>query len=176
MLRATPNVTVYRPADANETNHVFRLALENKTSPSVIVLSRQNLEVKVKTSYTKVQHGGYVIKDMENFQGILIATGSEVGLALDVQAALAVENIPVRVVSMPSVELFLAQPKSYQDKVLPPTCKKRLAIEMGASALWYRFADQVQGIDRFGVSATGEDATAFFGFDVATIQKRFKSL
>lgn len=176
MLRATPNVNVFRPADANETSHVFRLALESKTAPSVIVLSRQNLEVKVKTSYTKVGRGGYVIKDMENYQGILIATGSEVGLALDAQAALAKENIPVRVVSMPSMELFLAQPKSYQDKVLPPKCHKRLAIEMGASALWYRFTSNVHGIDRFGVSAPGDDAVQYFGFDVATITKRFKSI
>ena len=176
MLRATPNVQVFRPADANETNHVFRLALERTSAPSVIVLSRQNLEVKASTSYSNVKRGGYVLSDKENFEGILIATGSEVSLALDVQEALAKDGIAVRVVSMPSVELFKAQSKSYRDKVLPPSCQKRLALEMGTPDLWYQFAQHVHGIERFGVSAPGYQAVRYFGFDVPTIKKRYRSL
>jgi transketolase len=176
MLRTVPNMNVYRPCDANETNYAFRAALESTKTPSVIVLSRQNLETKVKTTYSDFKKGAYVISDKENYEGILIATGSEVGLALDTQAALEKEGIMVRVVSMPSMELFKAQSKKYQETVLPPSCTKRLAIEMGAPDLWYQFASTVKGITTFGVSAPGEDAIKHFGFDVATIKKIYKSL
>jgi transketolase len=176
MLRTTPNMTVFRPADANETSYCFRMALEHKTGPSVIVLSRQALEVKVPIKWSDVTKGGYVISDAEDFEGILIATGSEVGLALDTQKALQEEGIFVRVVSMPSVEVFKRQTKAYQEKVLPSSCTKRLAIEMGAPDLWYQFASTVKGIDRFGVSAPGSKAIEFFGFDVQTISKLYKSL
>lgn len=176
MLRTTPNMNVYRPGDANETNFAFRAALESTTTPSVIVLSRQNIEVKVETNYDDFKKGAYVIRDLDQFEGILIATGSEVGLALDTQMALQKEGINVRVVSMPSMDVFKQQSKQYQDQILPPSCTKRLAIEMGATDLWYQFAQTVKGIDRFGVSAPGEDAIAYFGFDVDTITALYKSI
>ncbi len=176
MLRTTPNVNVYRPADANETAYVFRMALESTETPSVIVLSRQNLTVKTRTRWSDVKRGGYVISDAEDFEGILIATGSEVGLALDAQQELQSQGIVVRVVSMPSLEVFRAQSKRYQDSVLPPDCTKRLAIEMGAPDVWYRYASAVMGIDRFGVSAPGDDAIAYFGFDVAHVVKRYHQI
>ena len=176
MLRATPNLNVYRPADANETNFAFRSALESKKTPSVIVLSRQNLVVKEPTNYDDFQKGGYVIKDQNDFEGILIATGSEVGLALDTQAKLLAEGIKVRVVSMPCVELFKAQSKEYKESILPSSVTKRLALEMGTPDLWYQFAQNVKGIENYGVSAPGGEAIKFFGFDVETITKLYKSL
>jgi len=176
MLRTTPNMVVFRPADANETNHAFRQALTEDNHPSTIVLSRQNLEVKVKSSYSHFKKGGYVLSDRDDFEGILIATGSEVGLALDTQKALDKEGIKVRVVSMPSMDIFKKQSKAYREKVLPTSCQKRLAIEMGAPDLWDQFASTVKGIDRFGVSAPGSDAIEFFGFNVKTIKKLYKSI
>jgi len=176
MLRTTPNVNVFRPGDANETNYAFRSALESKTTPSVIVLSRQNLEVKKETTYEDFQKGAYVISDKENFEGILIATGSEVGLALDVQDKLAETGINVRVVSMPSVDVFKKQSQEYKELILPATCQKRLALEMGAPDLWYQFANNVKGIETFGVSAPASDAIKFFGFDVETVTNLYKSL
>lgn len=176
MLRTTPNLNVYRPGDANETNFAFRAALESQKTPSVIVLSRQNLEVKKETTYEDFLKGAYVISDAENFEGILIATGSEVGLAIDVQTELAKSGVHVRVVSMPSMELFKAQSKEYKESVLPTSCTKRLALEMGAPDLWYQFASTVKGIERFGVSAPGEEAILYFGFDVNTVTNLYKSL
>ncbi|MDC0559003.1 transketolase [Candidatus Izimaplasma bacterium] len=176
MLRTTPNVNVFRPGDANETNYAFRSALESKKTPSVIVLSRQNLEAKVETTYEDFKKGGYVIRDQENFEGILIATGSEVGLALDVQEALAKENILVRVVSMPSVDVFKQQSPKYKESILPSSCQKRLALEMGIPDLWYQFASNVKGIETFGVSAPGGIAIEHFGFTVENISKIYKNI
>ena len=176
MLRTTPNVNVYRPGDANETNYAFRHALESTKTPSVIVLSRQNLEVKKETSYGNFSKGAYVISDAKDFEGILIATGSEVGLAIDVQTELAKEGINVRVVSMPCVEIFKQQSAEYKEAVLPATCQKRLALEMGAPDLWYQFANNVKGIETFGVSAPGSDAIEFFGFNTTTVSKLYKTL
>ncbi|AIO18701.1 Transketolase [Candidatus Izimaplasma bacterium HR1] len=176
MLRTTPNLNVYRPGDANETNYAFRSALESKKNPSVIVLSRQNLEVKKETTYEDFKKGAYVISDAQDFEGILIATGSEVGLAIDTQTKLAKEGINVRVVSMPSMELFKAQSKEYKETILPASCTKRLALEMGAPDMWYQFASNVKGIETFGVSAPGNEAIKFFGFDVDTVANLYKSL
>lgn len=176
MVRATPNVHVYRPGDANETSYVFRMALESKTTPSVIVLSRQNLEVKVKTKWSDVKKGGYVLRDMDDFQAILIATGSEVGLALDTQELLAKQGTPVRVVSMPCMEVFKQQSKRYKESVLPPETTTRLALEMGTPDLWYQFASHVKGIDRFGVSAPGSEAISYFGFEPKVVAKLLTSI
>ncbi len=176
MLRTTPNVNVFRPADANETNYAYRSALESKKTPSVIVLSRQNLETKVEIEYENFKKGGYVIRDQENFEGILIATGSEVGLALDVQATLALEGILVRVVSMPCVDIFKQQSAKYKESILPKSCTKRLALEMGVPDLWYQFANNVKGIETYGVSAPGETAISHFGFTVENITKIYKNI
>ena len=176
MFRTTPNINVFRPCDANETNFAFRAALESKTTPSVIVLSRQNLEVKVETNYKDFEKGAYVISDAKNFEGILIASGSEVGLAIETQALLAKDGIHVRVVSMPSMDVFKIQSKDYQEKILPKSVTKRLAIEMGSPDLWYRYADTVKGIETFGVSAPGDQAIMHFGFDPETIKGLYKKL
>jgi transketolase len=176
MFRTTPNINLFRPADANETNYSYRFAMEATNAPTVIVLSRQNLEVKVEVSYEDFKKGGYVISDLEDFEGILIAAGSEVGLAIDTQKALLEEGIKVRVVSMPSMDVFKQQSKEYKESVLPSSCTKRLALEMGTPDLWYQFASNVKGIERFGVSAPAKDAIEYFGFTTEKIAKLYKNL
>ena len=142
----------------------------------MIVLSRQNLEVKVQTNYEDFSKGAYVISDKDNFEGILIAAGSEVGLALDTQVLLAEEGINVRVVSMPSMDVFKTQSKEYQETVLPSSCQKRFALEMGSPDVWYRYANHVKGIERFGVSAPGGTAIEYFGFTKETIATEYKKI
>ena len=176
MFRTTPNVNVFRPCDAVETAYSFRCALESKKTPSVIVLSRQNLEVKKEINYDDFKKGAYVISDSENYEGILIASGSEVGLALDTQELLKRDGINVRVVSMPSMDIFKYTSKEYQEMILPSSCTKRLAIEMGSPDIWYRYANNVYGIDRFGVSAPGGEAIKFFGFSKENIKKIYRTM
>ncbi len=176
MLRTTPNVNVLRPCDANETAFSYRFALEATSTPSVITLSRQNLEVKKETNYEDFKKGAYVISDMKDFEGILIATGSEVGLALDTQELLAKDGFKVRVVSMPCMDVFKYTSEEYQEEVLPSKITKRIALEMGSPDLWYRFANTVVGIDRFGVSAPGGVAIKYFGFTKENIAKVYKNI
>ncbi len=177
MLRSMPNLDVLRPGDANETRHAFRYALESKETPVAIALSRQNLETKkASVSYEEFKQGAYVISDKENYEGILIATGSEVSLALDVQDALEKEGILVRVVSMPSYDVFKTMPKELQETVLPSNKTKRLAIELGATDMWYRYASNVFGIDRFGESAPGDEVIAHLGFTVENLVKVYKDI
>lgn len=176
MFRTTPNINVFRPCDANETAYSYRYALESKKTPSVITLSRQNLMVRKETNYEDFKKGAYVISDKKDFEGIIIATGSEVGLALDVQDKLATQGIMVRVVSMPCMDIFKQMPQAYQDEILPPTCSKRLALEMGAPDMWYRFANNVFGIERFGLSAPGDEVIEYFGFTTENIEKVYKAI
>ncbi len=177
MFRTTPNLNTFRPANANETRFALRYALTSKKMPSVLVLTRQNTVVTHKVTYEQFKTGAYVARDMENYEAILIATGSEVELALSVQEKLKNDyKILVRVVSMPSVELFLAQPREIQNRVLPESCKKRLAIEMGATLTWYRFASNVFGIDRFGKSGKGEEVISSFGFSTDSIVEYYLNM
>jgi transketolase len=176
MLRTTPNVNVLRPCDANETAFSYRFALEATSTPTVITLSRQNLEVKKEMNYEDFKKGAYVISDVEDFEGILIATGSEVGLAIETQELLLKEGIKVRVVSMPSMDIFKYTSKEYQEEILPSNITKRVAIEMGSPDLWYRYADTVLGIDRFGVSAPGDVAIEYFGFTKENVSKIYKGI
>jgi transketolase len=170
VFRATPNTTVIRPGNAYEVEHALHYALEAKDAPTVIALSRQNIETKNKVDYASFKLGAYIVKDYERFEAIIIATGSELQLAIDVQEKLAKDHsIYVRVVSMPSQELFLKQPREIQERILPNTCKNVVAIEMGASMSWYRFANKVYGIDDFGRSGKGKDVIDFFGFTVDKI-------
>lgn len=174
MFRAMPNTNVLRPGNAYEVEHALRFALEAKETPTVIALTRQNIQTKTKVDYDTFKTGAYIVKDYEHAEAIFIATGSELELALDVQDKLAKEhNIQTRVVSMPSQELFLKQPKEIQERVLPKKCKNIIAIEMGASMSWYRFAHKVYGIDEFGRSGKGEEVIDFFGFTVNKIVKDY---
>lgn len=177
MFRTIPKLNTFRPANANETRHALRYALETNDRPTAIMLTRQNTVVTHKVDYQQFKTGAYVARDNEHFEAILIATGSEVELALAVQEQLKnVHHILVRVVSMPSVEVFLAQPKEIQERILPSTCQKRLVIEMGASLTWYRFASHVYGIDRFGESGPGNEVIEALGFDVDKIVNYYMTM
>lgn len=185
-LRVIPDLTVMRPADANETMEAYRFALEQKESPVVMVLTRQKLPVLAGTA-TKardgVRKGAYVLSDAEGGKPdvILIATGSEVSLAMNAQLALADKGIAARVVSMPSWDRFEKQDQAYKDAVLLPDVKARVAIEMAMPLGWERYvgdAGTVIGINTFGASAPGDLIMQKFGFTVdnvvATVEKALK--
>src|SRR5690606_34603169 len=160
-LRAMPNLSVIRPADANESVAAWKLAVESKSTPTILVLSRQNLpvlDVATETVYEGVEKGAYVVSasSKETPDALLIATGSEVGLAVEAKKALLAEGIDASVVSMPSMDRFEKQSKEYKESVLPKAVTKRLAIEMGASLGWHKyvgFEGDVLAIDKFGASA-----------------------
>jgi transketolase len=180
-LRAMPDLIVFRPADANETAAAYHYALTHHDRPVALVLSRQDLPVVTDGDVREdVARGAYVIADCEGIaQLILIATGSEVALALEAQQRLMAASIATRVVSMPSWELFEAQPLAYRHSVLPPSVKKRLAIEMASSLGWERYVGDegaVVAIDRFGASAPGERVVAEYGFTVENVVAMAKQL
>jgi transketolase len=183
-LRVIPGVTVLRPADANETAAAWRYAVENQSGPVAMVYTRQavpNLPGTNELAGDKVKLGAYVLSDAPNGkpQAQIIATGSEVSLAVAAQAKLAEEGIAVRVISMPSMELFEKQPKSYKDSVILPDVKARLAVEMASSFGWHRYVgDQgsILGIDRFGASAPGPVVIREYGFTVENVVAKVKEL
>jgi len=170
-LRAIPNLIVIRPADANETAEAWRLALKIKGSPVALVLTRQNLPTLDRNQMAAADHlsfGAYVLNKSEGPKQelILIATGSEVSIALEALEQLKARGIHSRVVSMPSWELFERQPKKYRDQVLPPEIKARLAIEAGSPLGWHQYVgDQgaVIGLDHFGASAPDKVLFEKFG-------------
>lgn len=174
-FRALPNFYLFRPADATENVECWKTALElNK--PCGFVLSRQKLKtLKPKRDFGDVKRGGYIIKKRDNALLTLIATGSEVMLALTVGCHLEEKGINANIVSMPCMELFLEQSKEYQEKVIDPSTKI-LAIEAAAGIEWYRFADDVLSIDRFGVSAKGDTIFKEYGFTIGNIIKRAQKL
>ncbi|MBN2696621.1 MAG: transketolase, partial [Bacilli bacterium] len=144
--------------------------LESKNKPTVVAMTRQNVTVMHESSYDLFSQGAYVASDVEGFEGIIIATGSEVELAIKAQKNLLEKHgVKVRVVSMPSMEIFLTQPETVRESVLPSKVERRLALEMGSTGLWYRFASNVLGIDTFGVSANLEDVLTHFGFTVENV-------
>jgi transketolase len=171
-LRAIPNVVVLRPADAAETAWAWRLAVERRKGPTVIVLSRQKLPVLDRAKFAGaegVAKGAYVLShaSQRKPQVILMGTGAEVHVALEAQVKLEEKGIPTRVVSMPSWELFEAQPASYKEDVLPAVVRTRVAVEAGCSLGWHRYTG-LQGalvtLDRFGASAPAEILFEKFGF------------
>ncbi|WP_342600811.1 transketolase [Psychrobacillus sp. FSL H8-0483] len=181
-LRAMPGLSVIRPADANETAEAWRLAVSAKNKPTVLVLSRQNLPTlkgSVEQASEGVSKGAYVVSPNENAEAILLATGSEVSLAVEAQQELAKEGIQVSVVSMPSWDLFENQDEAYKKSVLPSHLTKRLAIEMGSSLGWHRyvgFEGDVIAIDKFGASAPGEIVMKEYGFSVENVVSKMKNL
>lgn len=176
-LRSIPGLSVIRPADGNESSAAWKLALESTDTPTALVLSRQDLPIldgAVEDTFEKVSKGAYVLSQGNKAiaDAILIATGSEVELAVKAQAVLAEKGISVSVVSMPSWDRFEAQSKEYKESVLPSGITKRLAIEMGASFGWHRyigFEGRVLGIDKFGASAPGNVVIEEFGFTVEQV-------
>lgn len=184
-FRTMPNVTVLRPADPNETVAAWEQAMQHTDGPTLLVLSRQNLEVlpgSGKDTTAKVAKGGYIVKDVPSGQsqdGILVATGSEVNLAVAAQAQLAAQNVAVSVVSIPSFELFAQQPKAYQQQVLPTSIHKRLSLEMGTTLGWERFVGlegETMGIDTFGASGKCDSVLAQFGFTVDHVVEKFLAM
>lgn len=180
MLRVTPGMTVWRPADLLETAVAWQEALNLHNGPSALLLSRQNLEPLTHDTLDTqaIARGGYIIQDCDGEpQAILIATGSEVQLA--VQLAKAHPEYRLRVVSMPCCERFLAQNDEWQEQVLPNAVRKRLVIEAGASTYWYRFAGLdgiVVGIDRFGLSAPAEEVYQELGFGPEALSQHLQKL
>ena len=183
-LRAMPNLSLIRPADGNETAAAWKLAVESTNKPTALVLTRQDLPTIKGTdvnAYEGVSKGAYVISasEKETPDALLLATGSEVGLAVEAQKALAEEGVQVSVVSMPSWDRFEAQSKEYKDSVLPKNVKKRLGIEVGASLGWHKYVGDegdVLAIDKFGASAPGEKIMEEYGFTVNNVVARVKAL
>lgn len=183
-LRAMPGLSIIRPADANETAAAWQAAVESKHKPTALILSRQNLPTLPGTSENAkngVEKGAYVVSPAEQDtpEALILATGSEVSLAVEAQKALASENVHVSVVSMPSWDKFEEQPKEYKDSVLPKTVKKRLAIEMASPFGWERYTGdegEVLAIDRFGASAPGEKIAEEYGFTVENVVDRVKAM
>ena len=166
MLRAMPNVDVIRPCDATETAAAWKLGLLSSETPTAIILSRQGLPEMKASNYDGVAHGAYIVgKELgEKPDSVIIATGSEVSLAMEAKAKLYNEGIDVRIVSMPSQELFLKTSKEYQFSVLGDDYDHRISVEMLTTFGWGRFARFNMGIDSFGTSAPANDAIKSFGF------------
>lgn len=181
-LRMIPGVTVFRPADANETSAAYEYAMNAKEGPFVFALTRQNLPVLPETSslaFEKIAQGGYVLSDCEGTPDVqLIATGSEVSLALGVQKRLAEENIKARVISMPSRELFEAQPEEVRNSVVLPGVKANVVIEMAYPSGWDEVLDGsglVIGIRTFGASAKAPRVIDEYGFSVDKVTAKIKN-
>ena len=183
-FRATPNTNVFRPADGNEVAAAWKTALEDTTRPSLLVLSRQNLPVlehSLELAFEGVDKGAYVVSPQEGEvpEGILIATGSEVSLAVEAQKVLRETGHDVSVVSMPAMNRFEEQSKEYQESVLPSSVRKRVAIEMGASLGWHRyvgFDGELVTIDKFGASGNGNTVMKEYGFTVENVVASYLSL
>jgi transketolase len=183
-LRAIPNLTLIRPADANEVAVAWQVALETRGRPVLLALSRQDVPTLDRNHYASadgLRRGAYVLSEAQCGQPelILIATGSEVGLIVAAAERLQAEGIAVRCVSMPSWELFDAQPRDYRDEVLPPTVSARLAVELGVAQGWQRYVGErgdMLGVDHFGASAPASVLLAKYGFTVDNVVARAKAL
>jgi transketolase len=183
-LRAIPNLTVIRPGDANETAVAWCVAIEAGSHPVALVLTRQSVATLDRNQYAAangLRRGAYILADTPTGlpDAILIASGSEVGLIVEAQKQLRNRKVNVRIVSMPSWELFDAQPWAYRDHVLTRTIPARLAVEAGASQGWSRYVGDrgdVIGVDRFGASAPGDVAMREYGFTVENICERVLAL
>jgi len=182
-LRYIPHNHVWRPCDAVESAVAWKVAIERKDGPSCLVFSRQTLahQLRSEAQLATIEFGGYVLSDPPGgkFDVILIATGSEVGLAMDSMRALEKQGVAARVVSMPCANLFDRQPQDYRDSVLPPSCRKRVAVEAGITDYWRKYVGldgAVVGIDRFGASAPAEALFKYFGFTVDEVVAAAKRL
>jgi len=182
-LRSIPNLTLIRPADANETAQAWRVALEHKSGPVALILTRQKVPVLDQTKFESAKNlekGAYILSDCDGKPGLIfIATGSEVQLALAAQEELKKEKINTRVVSMPSWELFENQSKDYKEKVLLKDVRKRISIEAGSTLGWQKYVTDEGvsiGINEFGKSAPGEVLMKEYGFSVGNVVERAHKL
>ena len=173
-----------RPCDANETAYAWRAAIESRDRPVALILTRQDVPTLDRNRYAsaaELKRGAYILAEAANGQPqiILIATGSEVSLIVEAQLKLEKQNIQTRLVSMPSWELFNAQPEEYRRSVFPPRIRARLAVEAGATQGWHRYVGDlgdVLGLDHFGTSAPGPVLMREDGFTVENVCKRALAL
>jgi transketolase len=182
-LRCTPNLSTWRPCDAVESAVAWKYAIERKDGPSALIFSRQNLPHQARTDeqLTNISRGGYVLRAFADGQrdALIIATGSEVGIAMDAAARLAEEGRNVSVVSMPCVDAFLAQSADYRESVLPAAVRARVAVEAAHADYWYKFVGldgAVIGMTRFGESAPGDLLMKHFGFTADNVVSTVKGL
>jgi transketolase len=182
-LRMIPNNQLWRPCDTVETAVAWKAAIERSGAPSCLIFSRQNLKHQHRddVQVNQIARGGYILSDPADgqFKAIIIATGSEVGLATDAAAELQKQGIPVRVVSMPCTEVFDAQPTEYREGVLPAWCRARLSIEAGSADFWRKYVGldgDTVGMTAFGLSAPAEQLFPHFGFTVTNVIEKVKKL
>jgi transketolase len=185
MLRAIPNLVTLRPADATETIEAWRVAMERRDGPTMLVLSRQKLPILDRQTLGRaegVRRGAYILQEAQKagtMDAIIIATGSEVAVALEAARQLHGAGVGARVVSMPSWELFAAQPSSYRDEVLPPTVRTRVAVEAAGPMGWSRWttdAGVMLGMEGFGASAPGDQLYQEFKLTPANVVEIVKRL
>lgn len=177
MFRSMPNTNVFRPADAVEMTSAMLLGFNETDCPTIIVSTRQTLPNLDCTNYEGVSKGAYIAFEPKGTPSYALVTcGSELTLCLDVAKKLEEENIFVRVVSMPSMFLFEKQSKEYKESILPKRMKKKMAVEMGSSMSWYKYANKVHGIDCFGASMPLKCIHEEYGFTVEQIYKEFKEM
>jgi len=181
-LRAMPNLHIWRACDAVESAASWVAALERKNGPTALVFTRQGLPQQSRTpeQLIALRKGGYVLIDSNGPpEAIVIATGSEVGLAVPAVKELQAAGKRVRLVSMPCCEVFDAQPAPYRESVLPSTVTRRLAVEAGATQSWWRYVGsqgRVIGLDHFGASGKGPDLFKHFGFTSAAVKAQLEQL
>ena len=183
-LRAIPNMTVIRPSDPTETMEAWRAAIRHERGPVALVLTRQKVTVIDRSRHaaaTGLHRGGYVLAEAPGGQPevMLLATGSEVEIALVAFDRLGTEGVRARVVSMPCLEYFARQPQAYRDEVLPPAVTQRIAIEAAAPQSWYRWVGErgvIMGIDRFGASAPYQRIYREFGLTVENVVTQARAL
>ena len=176
MLRSIPNCNVINPCDANETIYAFKVVKETTKTPVVITTTRQKVATLANTSYEGFKCGAYVIhKENGKLDGVIIAAGAEVGLALNVAKKLEEEGKCVRVVSMPSMFLYDQQSKEYKEEIIPSNVKT-MALEMSGSMPWYKYSKNVYGVDRFGLSAPADYVTVELGFTVDKVVEYYNNL
>ncbi|MGB0237477.1 MAG: transketolase [Cycloclasticus sp.] len=180
-LRLIPNLDVWRPCDAVESAVAWKCAIENETTPSALIFTRQNVQHQPRSveQVELISKGGYILKDCDGEpRALLIATGSEVELATAAAQILSAEGIPVRVISMPSTEVFDQQDDAYRESVLPVSVTARVAIEAGSTSLWYKYVGlqgEVIGIDRFGESAPAKELFEYFGITTEKLVEAVKN-
>lgn len=180
MLRSLPNIQVIRPADAKEMVAAWKIAIESKKTPTALILTRQNVVTLEDSSYEGVCKGAYIVgKEQNRIDAIIIASGSEVSLAMQAKDELLKEKIDVRVVSMPSMELFDKQDSEYKESVLPSNVRARLSIEMGCDFGWYKYIGldgKTMSVNTFGASAPADVVIERYGFTVENVIKNIKEI
>ena len=180
-LRLMPNLSVWRPCDTVETAVAWKAAIERTGGPTCLLFSRQGVPHQIRTAeqINQISRGGYVLVDCEQPQALIIATGSEVGLAVEAASSLSESGIHARVISMPCVDIFERQSAEYQGEVIPPSVQSRVVVEAGVTALWAKYAGpagRVLGVDTFGESAPGNVLYEHFNLTANAVEEAVKEL